>query len=473
MIMSVSQLGPPGPVAALAFHPGYGGVGAGELDGMVTVPGADQDVSIEDIPVVTELEHNSETSANAMYYRKPISPAGVQDFYTTGYLTSSCSSPETGSVSDGSSSLCPQSIRDYDHMYASLNRVDTGALVAQNSQLRSMMVANMDLIQQQAEALVSKDREIKELREERDLLVQKLARMKRRVRQEGDTGQGEKRQVEGERVGTVKKRRSEVVRQQQAVAEVDQLTDEFAGESEEGVDREPGDRERVRVRGAPRREKNRVSGASRSPGVPKGGRKSRVSLGGLGSTLPAQNGLPCLPPLLSEEPYYVGCCNFAASREERLTEVPQLQRGVEVPSFREDESHYKLYVQRKQTNKETPTWRIKSTNPAYTDTEGTENTDDTTYLKRHEKLEKEEKQRKRWDLQRIREQQQLQRLRARQEKQHAATVTKKPKDEFLSLLPSLEKATHILVDEKIPVSCFGKLLPVLSQTDFTLPFLDN
>ena len=43
---------------------------------------------------------------------------------------------------------------------------------------------------------------------------------------------------------------------------------------------------------------------------------------------------------------------------------------------------------------ETPTWRIKSNNPCYS-MDGTEDIADLVLLKRHEKMEKEEKQRKR------------------------------------------------------------------------------
>jgi male-specific lethal 1 len=42
-----------------------------------------------------------------------------------------------------------------------------------------------------------------------------------------------------------------------------------------------------------------------------------------------------------------------------------------------------------------------------------ENTDDAAFLQRHQKLELDEKRRKRWDLQRIREQRQMEKLRER------------------------------------------------------------
>ena len=86
-----------------------------------------------------------------------------------------------------------------------------------------------------------------------------------------------------------------------------------------------------------------------------------------------------------------------------------------MPNWREDKNHYALCVSNKISLKKSkegvnihfkcqlsatnvylqgPTWRIKSTNPLYT-TEAAEPTDDASYLKRHDKHEKEEKQRKR------------------------------------------------------------------------------
>lgn len=178
--------------------------------------------------------------------------------------------------------------------------------------------------------------------------------------------------------------------------------------------------------------------------------------------------------LESQQLYYVGCKNDnLPCVDDQLSEVPALQRGVEVPSWREDKNHYNLLVQtkfslKKSKDKETPTWRIKSTNPCYS-MEGTEDIADQVLLKRHEKMEKEEKQRKRWDMQRMRQEQQLQKLRARQEKQHAAQTKK---EETTSLLPSLEAATHICVEEKIPVAAFGRPIPSLPHSTFCLPWVE-
>ncbi|XP_037509815.2 transcriptional regulatory protein AlgP isoform X2 [Rhipicephalus sanguineus] len=64
---------------------------------------------------------------------------------------------------------------------------------------------------------------------------------------------------------------------------------------------------------------------------------------------------------------------------------------------------------------EVPTWRVNHIASLYS-MEGTENLDDEVFRKRHAKLEANEKRRKRWDLQLLREQQHTERLRRRMER---------------------------------------------------------
>ena len=106
-----------------------------EPEGLVSLPGAETDFQIKDIPIVTGLESDED-----MPYMKPISPECVPS-----YLTSTCSSPDTASLE----TACPPDTRDFDHMYASLSKVDPNVLMAENVHLREMLVSQLDLIQQQ------------------------------------------------------------------------------------------------------------------------------------------------------------------------------------------------------------------------------------------------------------------------------------------------------------------------------------
>jgi len=508
-----------------------------ELEGLVSVPGSAADFQIKDIPIVTELDGEGDSSS--MLYMKPISPSvpPSQEFYATSYLTSACSSPDTSSME----TACPPTSRDFDHMYASLSRVNTSALMAENVHLKEMLVTQLDLIQQQSETILSKDKQLKQMRQENTLLLQKLARMERRVR--GEAGADEigvssasprkRSRDRGESADKIfKKRKTGSSLEVSGVTVVseekiergsswsgqdkrgtsndieaydhreDELTDEFIGDSEHTLASEQmekmseatrpdtpasvtsEDNAATKLDVAPRSSKRPrkvtessgrklASGKSQSPAL---GERSQV-----GKTRRSKSGLNGPPPepvqmLECHQLYYVGCKNDNLScAEDQLCEVPALQRGVEVPSWREDQNHYNLFVQTKfslkksKDSKETPTWRIKSTNPCYS-MEGTEDISDQVLLKRHEKMEKDEKQRKRWDMQRMRQEQQLQKLRAREEKQHAA---KSKKEETTSLLPLLEAATHICVEEKIPVAAFGRPIPSLPHTIFSLPWMES
>jgi len=390
-------------------------------------------------------------------------------------------------------------------MYASLSRVDPAVITQQNVHLREMLVSHLDLIQQQSETILSKDKQLRELREENGLLLQKLGRMERRVR--GDesgrakSGPGQKKRLrEGETIAEkiLKKRklRSVVVEETvddralhwQSEAESfgqpdDELTDEFIGDgslASEAVSRPETPVSVISTEEAPRKTRRSLEPVKKSgtktslPEKPESKvKKSKPSLEPTATAVVSIMEEPC-KMLKTAQLYYVGCKNDVLTiPEDVMTDVPGLQRGVEVPSWREDKQHYNLLVQNKiciknsSKDRETPTWRIKSTNPLYT-MEGTENIADDVLLKRHEKMEKDEKQRKRWDLQRMREQQQLQKLRARQEKQLSVAVNKR--EATASLLPPLEGATHICVEERIPVAAFGHPVPTISQTSFKLPW---
>jgi len=498
-----------------------------ELEGLVSVPGSESDFQIKDIPIVTALD-GDESDAPSMQYMKPISPSvpPTQEYYTN-YLTSACSSPDTSSME----AACPPTTRDFDHMYASLSRVDTTALMAENVHLKEMLVTQLDLIQQQSETILSRDKQLKLMREENTLLLQKLQRMERRVRGEVVVEEKvvarkrsrdrsdivdklvKKRKASSERGGVTVVGEERVVAWpvhdrartlHETVADSfdhrdDELTDEFIGDSEHSLASEHVEKvneitrpdtpasatsedttvnkDEVKPRTAKRARKvtetsgKKMGGTkSQSPAVTDKQQKSRRS-----KVYQAGSAPEIVQILESQQLYYVGCKNdVLPCVEDQLTEVPALQRGVEVPSWREDKNHYNLLVQtkfslKKSKDKETPTWRIKSTNPCYS-MEGTEDIADQVLLKRHEKMEKEEKQRKRWDMQRMRQEQQLQKLRARQEKQHAA---QSKKEETTSLLPSLEAATHICVEEKIPVAAFGRPIPSLPYATFTLPWLET
>ena len=154
-----------------------------------------------------------------------------------------------------------------------------------------------------------------------------------------------------------------------------------------------------------------------------------------------------------------------------------IQHGVEVIEENDVEMQKKAEV---------PGWRIKPISASYI-MEGTENIEDENLSKRHQKPENDEKRRKRWDVQRIREQRHVARLRARydpNDENHSTLINNpnltmklmpeasKESLDIKTLLPDPEDATDILVQENLPVSVFGCVLPKLISKDFSLPWMN-
>ncbi|XP_041029131.1 male-specific lethal 1 homolog isoform X3 [Carcharodon carcharias] len=99
-----------------------------------------------------------------------------------------------------------------------------------------------------------------------------------------------------------------------------------------------------------------------------------------------------------------------------------------------------------------------------------ENLDDCVFAKRHAKLELDEKRRKRWDIQRIREQRLLQRLQLRMYKKKGIQESE---PEILSFFPEPDDVESLVITPFLPVVAFGRPLPKLSQQNFELPWLDE
>ncbi|XP_044729150.1 male-specific lethal 1-like 1 isoform X2 [Chrysoperla carnea] len=125
------------------------------------------------------------------------------------------------------------------------------------------------------------------------------------------------------------------------------------------------------------------------------------------------------------------------------------------------------------TNLEVPSWRIKVFTSCYS-MEGTENLDDDVFNKRHLRLENDERRRKRWDVQRIREQRHIEKLKQRQERVGSGGRT----DDHISeppnsLWPSLDDIKYIEITEHLPVTAFGVPIAQFTPSEFSLPWLNE
>lgn len=117
-----------------------------------------------------------------------------------------------------------------------------------------------------------------------------------------------------------------------------------------------------------------------------------------------------------------------------------------------------------------PSWQYNRIQTGY-QMEGTENLEDEIFLKRHQKPEADERRRKRWDMQRLRERQLLEKV----QQSHAEGRSNSAKEDgrVSSFLPHIDKLTHIEVCDAVPVSVFGYPLPKIHTQEFELPWFDG
>ncbi|XP_058056844.1 uncharacterized protein LOC131208210 [Anopheles bellator] len=97
-----------------------------------------------------------------------------------------------------------------------------------------------------------------------------------------------------------------------------------------------------------------------------------------------------------------------------------------------------------------------------------ENITDEAYLKRHTKLEIDERRRKKWDVQRIREQKHIERLKKRQLKELPAEQD--ASKAINTFYPTVETLKYVVVTDDVPVQAFGELIPLLPAAGFSLPW---
>lgn len=117
---------------------------------------------------------------------------------------------------------------------------------------------------------------------------------------------------------------------------------------------------------------------------------------------------------------------------------------------------------------EIPKWTTKEFSGLYC-IEGTENLTDSAFDKRHAKLEYDEKRRKKWDVQRIREQKTIERLKRRHCKDELAEQLAE-NQEFQSFYPTPDQIKYIEITEDLPVQAFGEGIPDINSSNFILPW---
>lgn len=115
------------------------------------------------------------------------------------------------------------------------------------------------------------------------------------------------------------------------------------------------------------------------------------------------------------------------------------------------------------------TWEFSNTrDPSLPHHRDVEDISEDAYVRRHAKFLMDERKRKKWDVQRIREQRTIERLKRRHCKDE---LNQQANDnEIVSFFPSAENLKAIHITDDLPVSAFGELIPALPTSEFTLPW---
>lgn len=156
------------------------------------------------------------------------------------------------------------------------------------------------------------------------------------------------------------------------------------------------------------------------------------------------------------------------------TDKPYVTCGWKETDYHEDlKEDMEQEVEEKDVCLEIPTWEIIDSQKCYK-TEIKEDLTDDAFLKRHSKFEIDERRRKKWDVQRIREQRTIERLKRRHCKAEILESEQKKVDSvFCSFYPTPDSVKYIQITDELPVQAFGEPIPLLKPCEFSIPWLTN
>uniref|UniRef100_A0A2R5LF52 PEHE domain-containing protein n=1 Tax=Ornithodoros turicata TaxID=34597 RepID=A0A2R5LF52_9ACAR len=335
-------------------------------------------------------------------------------------------SSELAQIEDGSSERITLPC-ETDHIYANCSEVK-----GQNSRddvevqkLGGIVLSHIDLIEQQQEQLLKRDRQLQALKQEKDALKQKLERLEKKLSQAT----------------------RDTAARRPTLATVATQTD--ARQSSSSQPSGTSQRRSRPVKAIPRiRKRARSNDSATTPSARASSAESSVRAG-TSRPPPAKRKQVEAPHVESSilwttTPYY--------------SIVEQTSLGITA----EEETSEKIEV---------PTWRFHPMPSGYS-MEGTEDLDDKIFAKRHQKLELDERRRKRWDIQRLREQRRTERLlqRQRASQEDADDIRKRQLGSFFF---SPKNVHCIEVTDKLPVVAFGHPVPSLQAEEFSLPWFDT
>ncbi|XP_077594413.1 male-specific lethal 1 homolog [Stigmatopora nigra] len=352
--------------------------------------------------------------------------------------------------------------------------------------LRQILLLQLDLIEQQQQQIQSKDKEIDDLKADKETLLARIDRMERRLQLTKKDPPRDKRLFQPLEPWTPDK---------------DDVWDLEVEESPQAnavammpLSRGSKGQKRKSCFGESKFQKSRGKSSKLSPPKPESqpASPSQRELRSKETALersalfrppfkedPAELSLQMEDlPFLSTTEMYLCCWNRAPASPLRESS-PKKKNSNEEEEDEEEEAASAVDAHSTITlpfpsscRLSVPSWRENIVEPSSEDfdSDAQEPLDDGVFLKRHAKLELDEKRRKRWDIQRIREQRMFQRL---QQRMNRKKVIPESEPELSSFYPETEDVEAIMITPFLPVVAFGRPLPKLSQENFELPWLDE
>ena len=349
------------------------------------------------------------------------------------------------------------------------DNIDNGNNNDEIKQLKKLLLVHLDLIQQQQELVHRKDRVISLLQAEKDMLKCRLERMERRM----SLGKHKISDTEGVKqdpsvlcsAESLKYNKSSSIKRK-ALLEPRNLSKRFATE---------GNIKQTDLADKPQHEpKNSITPTKqlkKDVQLP----EARISH--------RPRRVPTEKEQTSSRPQFI----VEQKVEEVKKELKQIESIGDDIILRTKSLYYSIPYRdiepidedvgdriKNVLSVEVPSWRLNPVQNRYV-IEGTENLEDEIFSKRHKQPETDEKRRKRWDLQRSREQALYERLKQgyRCSPHGMAGSCRERDDSVSSFYPAPDDIGFIEVDEKIPVTAFGYPIPDLSAEEFEVPWLES
>ncbi|XP_075212077.1 male-specific lethal 1 isoform X2 [Lycorma delicatula] len=353
---------------------------------------------------------------------------------------------------------------DFDHIYASsMNESAKSKTVnSEISLLKELLLSHLDLIQQQSEQLVTKDKQISALQQENDTLKLRLERMDRRVTLQKHRDVPESPPCSNSNSSIIN------TLSVPSLSSIGSLAVVTSPDNNGPIGNVT---ETVNNTTSIRKRKRDDAGSICSAGSKRTNRSASWN---------------SMRDIKEESAANIsGKLNGRASKKEsahRRRRKKQIKNGDDINTLKKDESilltGFQYYtpvgdaddifdIDEPKVNGcvlEVPSWRTKHFTSCYT-MEGTENLSEDVFERRHARLEVDERRRKRWDVQRIREQRQIERLRQRQRKGDGGDDES---EALTTFWPHPDEAEYIQVTDMLPVSAFGCPLPHFKPTNFVL-----